>query len=151
LKIDSASFGEIEFDPQTVIEFPQGMIAFEGHKQFKLLHAEDFDGLKWLQSITDEHLAFSLMEPIHLGYELEITLSDEEAELLGSSNADELLVFLPVYENNEGEHSSTNSGNPSSRSMRASWRTPIILNPVKCIGYQKALSGIKRTVLVRGS
>ncbi len=151
MKIDSASFGEIEFDPQTVIEFPQGMIAFEGHKQFKLLHAEDFDGLKWLQSITDENLAFSLMEPIHLGYDLEITLSDEEAGLLGSENPEELLVFLPVYEDSEDKDSSTDSEDSSSRSMRASWRTPIILNPVKCIGYQKALSGIKRTVLIRGS
>ncbi len=150
LKIDSASFGEIEIDPKTIITFPQGVVGFEEHHQFKLLHAEDFVGLKWLQSITDEKLAFSIMEPGDLGYEYKITLSDHETAVLESNNTDELLVFLLVYEDEEFLDNGTEAELKSPRSMRASWRMPIILNPSKCIGYQKALKNIQKTISVRG-
>ncbi len=150
MKINSASFGELEIDPKTIIEFPQGVIAFEEHKQFKLLHAEDFEGLRWLQSISDEKLAFSIMEPCDLGHEYEITLSDEEVDLLKSDDADELLVYLLVYEESDDVDSEAESILLPQRSMRANWRTPIILNPTKCLGYQKALTNIQKSVLVRG-
>jgi len=98
LKIDSTMFGEIEFDPANIIKFPNGLVGFDEQKEYKLLHSEEYEGLRWLQSVTDADLAFSLMEPGDLGYELEITLSDSETELLACSDANDLIVFLLVYE-----------------------------------------------------
>jgi len=150
VKIDSTSFGEIEFDPETTLSFPLGLIGFQENHEFKLLHSEDFEGLKWLQSISDADLAFSLMEPAEIGYEYAFALSDEETELLGSDNPEELIVLLVVYEDTANNISEDAPSSSSDRSMRANWRTPIILNPVKRIGLQKELSDIITTTLVRG-
>jgi len=139
-------FGEIEFDPANIIKFPNGLVGFDEQKEYKLLHSEEYEGLRWLQSVTDADLAFSLMEPGDLGYELEITLSDSETELLACSDANDLIVFLLVYED-KNQASDENS----ERAMQASWRSPIIVNPSNCIGYQKVLNDIQKATIIRGN
>jgi flagellar assembly factor FliW len=143
LKIDSTSFGELEIDPETTISFPNGLIGFEENKSFKLFHADEFEGLKWLQSVSDADVALSVMEPADVGYEFSISLSDEETAILGSESPLDLIVLLVVFENPPSEN--------AKRAMSTNWRSPIVLNPFKQVGIQKVLTEVDKTILIRGS
>ncbi len=147
MKIETSSFGVQEIDPETVITFPQGVIAFEKSTRFKLFHSEEYPDLKWLQSLDDGDLCFSIMEPHLFGCEYVFTLSDTDTELLQTTTADELQIYFMVYQGKPGT-------NPKQMNraedvvMNANWRAPLLINPEMRIGLQKLLVDAVRTVKI---
>jgi len=52
-------FGQVDIDPQTVLEFPQGLPGFEQFTRYKLLHEDKPNPqVMWLQSLDDADLMF---------------------------------------------------------------------------------------------
>jgi len=144
MKISTASFGQQDIDPDTIITFPNGLPGFEACQRFKLFHAEENDSLKSLQSIDDAELCFSLMEPILFGYEYEMQLSDEDQALLQIKDAEDLMILLMVYTVDEGERA-------TDIPMNTNWRSPIIINVKDKIGLQKTLTSISKTIKICGA
>ena len=52
LMIESSRFGRVEIDPETVVEFPDGLIGLGGSR-YALLAAEPDSPFLWLHSIED--------------------------------------------------------------------------------------------------
>ena len=143
MQISTTSFGEQEIDPDTIITFPSGVPGFEQCTQFKLFHAEEYESLKWLQSIEDENVCFSLMEPILFGYEYEMVLSDEDLAQLQTSDPENLMIMLMVYKmDDETQRRETDIP------MNTNWRSPVIINVQEKIGLQKVLSNITKTIKI---
>ncbi len=141
MKIDTALFGAQEIDPNTLIEFPQGIPGFESHRQFKLMHQEGEEkAVCYLQSITDGEVMFSLSEPNRFGLDYEITLSDEEAALIDYQEDDVILTLLPLIEEKD----------PSLPKIRANIHAPIIINSRPRRGLQKNLLGPLGTITIKG-
>ncbi|MES9855059.1 MAG: flagellar assembly protein FliW [Sedimenticola sp.] len=147
MKIETRSFGVQDIDPETIITFPQGMVGFESCIHFKLFHSEEFPDLKWLQSLDDEDVCFSIMEPHLFGCEYQFTLSDGEAELLQTDTPDDLLIYFMVYQGRPGTHPE-HSNRAENQAMNANWRAPMLINPEKQTGLNKLLAGAVRTVKI---
>lgn len=74
-------FGKIEFDPVQVIEFPEGLPAFEQERRFVPIERPATAPFIFLQSLTCADLIFITL-PVHLvdaAYELSICAEDLQA------------------------------------------------------------------------
>ncbi|MEJ1298566.1 MAG: flagellar assembly protein FliW [Candidatus Sedimenticola sp. (ex Thyasira tokunagai)] len=147
MKIETSSFGVQRIDPETVINFPQGMLAFENCTRFKLFHSEEFPDLKWLQSLDDEDVCFSIMEPHLFGCEYEFTLGDADTELLQTETPDDLQLYFMVYQGRPGT-SPGHFDHTEDQAMNANWRAPLLINPEKRVGLNKLLVDAVRTVKI---
>jgi flagellar assembly factor FliW len=63
MKWATRQFGELEFGDEHVLTFPEGLIGFEGFKQYLLVVDERTNPFRWLVSIESEDLSFPLLDP----------------------------------------------------------------------------------------
>lgn len=131
VKLTLPRFGseEVEIDPDTLIEFPDGLPGFEDCKRFKLFHSGENPVIFWLQSVDDAGVVFSLTDPGLLKIFYELTLTDEEEGTLCVTEGDELNIAVIL---SQGEKSHTAAVQPNLRS-------PIVINISKRIALQKSL------------
>jgi len=64
MKLENKQFGEIDFDPETVIQFRDGILGFEDLKEFLLVSEKD-GFFFWLTAVDEPELIFPLF-PINL-------------------------------------------------------------------------------------
>jgi flagellar assembly factor FliW len=64
MKLNTKHFGEIEIDENSIINFPDGLLAFEDNKKFIIIDNPDKENpFQWLQSIDNPNLAFVIINP----------------------------------------------------------------------------------------
>jgi flagellar assembly factor FliW len=85
----TAHLGEVEYDPETIVEFPVGLPAFEQERRFLLLRDDRYRPLVFLQSVENEGLAFLAIDVRDVVLEYGLELSDEDLALLGCGDASE--------------------------------------------------------------
>lgn len=95
LTIESARFGSIEIDPETVIEFPDGLIGLGGTR-FALVTTEPDAPIVWLHCVDDPKLSLPVTDPNRYfsGYKVELT--DEDGERFGLDDQTPVDVFVTV-------------------------------------------------------
>ena len=76
-------FGEIEYDPENTLEFPEGLIGFEDLRQFIVMPNEKDGPLFWIQSIEDPQIAFVMTDPTGFFVGYEIAPDNRERKKLG--------------------------------------------------------------------
>lgn len=95
MKIQTALLGELEIDENYILNFTEGIPAFEEEKQFVLLPMEDKGPFYYLQSIYNEDLCLLLAEPFVFFPHYEIEVADEELHKLGIDNdKGSMLVYV---------------------------------------------------------
>lgn len=94
LTIDSTRFGRIEVAPESVIEFPNGLIGLESRRFTLVARDADADFL-WLHSLDDPALALPVTDPRRFFSSFELQLGDGELERLGLPDA-EAHVYVTV-------------------------------------------------------
>lgn len=128
-------FGQIDIDPQTVLEFPQGLPGFEQYTRYKLLHEDKPNPqVMWLQSLDDADLVFSVIEADRLGLNYQIVLSDEEVAMLQLATPEDAVLLLILSRPEDG-----------SAPVAANTRAPLVLNPVARKGLQK--TGVRADIV----
>jgi flagellar assembly factor FliW len=93
--IDSR-FGEIEFDPDKVLYFPEGLIGFEDMRRFVVMPNRKDSPLFWIQSVDDAEIAFLLTDPTHFFLDYRAIPDARECEKLGISPKDECYCLSVV-------------------------------------------------------
>jgi flagellar assembly factor FliW len=93
--LHSTRFGEMDISPDSVLEFPTGLIGLGGSRYALLARSEDAAFI-WLHSLDDPDLAIPVTNPWRFFSEYEVELSDEEAERIGISDADQTSVYVTV-------------------------------------------------------
>ncbi len=91
----STRFGEMEIPSESVIEFPTGLIGLAGTR-YALLARSPESAFIWLHSLDDPELAIPVTNPWRFFGEYEVELSDDEAERLGISEAEQTSVYVTV-------------------------------------------------------
>jgi len=56
-------FGEVEYDPTSILHFPAGLIGFPNLRQFVVMPNKKEGPLFWIQSIDDPSFALVLTDP----------------------------------------------------------------------------------------
>ena len=93
--INSTRFGRLEVPADAVIEFPNGLIGLGGTRWALLARDED-SAFVWLHSVDDPELAIPVTNPWRFFGDFEVELSDEEAERIGVTAADQTSVYVTV-------------------------------------------------------
>lgn len=126
--VQTARFGDVAVEQERIIQFVEPILGFsDTHRYVILDHAED-SPFKWLQSVEDPELAFVVTNPKMFGIEYEFALSDETAERLALSNAEDALVMTIVNIPQE---------DPSK--MTTNLLGPIVVNQANCQALQVVL------------
>ncbi|NOQ93543.1 MAG: flagellar biosynthesis protein FliW [Methylophaga sp.] len=133
MEIQTSHFGTQSINESDVLTFPNGLLGFEEHTQFKLFHEESSNPtVHWLQSVTGDQVSMSVVSPVELGLEYEIMLTDEDEVLLELDDINDAQVILIVYKQDE----KTNAN------FKAIIRAPLVINTKKNIGLQKHLEQV---------
>mgnify|MGYP002151907695 CR=1 FL=1 len=138
MEIQTSNFGTQTINASDIINFPNGLLGFEEHTQFKLFHEEsDNPTIHWLQSVTDDDLSMSIVSPTAFGLEYEITLSDDDEALLKFDDINDIQVVLVVYKKQD------EATTDDDFDFKAIVRAPIIINTKENIGLQKHLEQVE--------
>jgi len=136
MNIQTSNFGTQSINSHDIISFPGGLLGLEEHTEFKLFHEEsDNPTIHWLQSTTDEDISMSIVSPSAFGIEYEITLTDDDEELLKFDDINDIQVVLIVYKQDEKE-------SDDDFDFKAIIRAPLIINTKENIGLQKHLEQV---------
>ena len=101
-QIQSTRFGTVEVEPESVIEFPNGLIGLGG-SQFVLVAPEADSVFVWLHSVEDPALALPVTRPWNFFPDYEVTLSDAETAALAFGADAEPDVWVTVRATDELE------------------------------------------------
>jgi flagellar assembly factor FliW len=96
MKIQTRLFGEVEFDPQKVIHFPEGLIGLNNLKDFFLIDDENIAPFQWFQSIDEPTLAFVVINPFFYKEDFKVPHLHEHFNLLSAVNEDSLTYLTIV-------------------------------------------------------
>jgi len=136
MEIQTLNFGTQSINEHDIISFPDGLLGLKDHTKFKLFHEEsDSPTIHWLQSITDANITMSIVSPTTFGIEYEITLTDDDEELLKFDDINDIQVVLVIYKQNEKE-------SDDDFDFKAIIRAPLIINTKENIGLQKHLEHV---------
>lgn len=125
MKLDTKHFGEIEIDDQNIIDFPEGIPAFENVHKFVLIGNHDEESpFLWLQSVDNTDLAFVMIDPYSIQSDYEVDIDDSEVEILNIKDTNKVLVYCIVVIPDDITQ------------MTANLRAPILINTENNIGKQ---------------
>lgn len=125
MKLDSRLFGPIDYEPDDIIHFPNGLPSFNDEHQFLLIPMDSSSSSPLcLQSITTPALTFILMNPFSLCPSYAPVLHPNERKDLGVSH-DENLCFYVLCAMRRPVHTST-----------VNMKCPIVLNPDTKTAFQ---------------
>lgn len=133
--LETKHFGKIEVDGKAVLTFDSGLPGFEHLKKFILIGGGDGTSpFKWLQCVSDPHVAFAIANPFMLVRDYDFEISDEDADRLEIEKPEEVAVYVIVVV----------PGDPDKMSMNL--KAPLIINSRNRRGAQIILDTGKYTV-----
>ncbi len=128
VKLITKNFGEIEIDEKKIIHFPEGILGFEGEKEFVIINNEDEESpFGWLQSIGNPELAFVIINPFFVYPNYDIVVPEAAQKKLEIQDKEDLSIYSIVVVPKDIEK------------MTANLLGPIIINAKKLIGKQVIL------------
>ncbi|MCK4623379.1 MAG: flagellar assembly protein FliW [Desulfuromonadales bacterium] len=89
-------FGDIEYDPDNTLLFPEGLIGFENLRNFVVMPNEKEGPLFWIQSVDDPQVAFILTDPTGFYFDYKVVPDGRERQKLGIDEDGECLVVSVV-------------------------------------------------------
>ncbi len=117
MKIQTALLGELEIDENGILDFIEGIPAFEEEKQFVLLPMEEKGPFYYLQSVRSRDLCLLLAEPFVFFPDYEIEIADDELKKLEIASHNAMLVYVVLTVPDDF------------KSTTANLLAPIIINP----------------------
>lgn len=95
MKLQTKYFGEIEYDADDILTFPNGLYGFDDEKEFLLIPFDGSQGsLLCLQSRATPTLAFVLMDPFMLQPDYMPVPQKAELSALGVKDSGDLCYYV---------------------------------------------------------
>lgn len=82
MKIETRDFGTMEISEEQILEFPNGIYAFEDAKRFAFIELEKGHYPAWLQCVDSIKPCFIVFDPWLICKDYEITLNSGEKAML---------------------------------------------------------------------
>ena len=95
-KINTSRFGELEIDEKRVINFKDGIPAFENEKEFVILPYDEETPYYFMQSMKTPDLAFLLTVPFLFFPNYTFEIDDTTIEELDIKSKDKLLYYTLI-------------------------------------------------------
>jgi flagellar assembly factor FliW len=96
MKTIQSRFGEIEYDPENVVTFPEGLIGFETLRDFIVMPNKKEGLLFWIQSVEDPEVALVLTDPTNFFLTYKVVPEEGERAKLDISEEDDSYSLVVV-------------------------------------------------------
>ena len=94
--LQTSRFGEIEISPDTIVEFPSGLIGLGGSRYTVISRSEEA-AFSWLQSMDDPELAIPVTDPWRFFSDYVVELSDSDEDRIGIADSlDQAAIWVTV-------------------------------------------------------
>jgi len=147
MQFNTTLFGPQDIQDADLITFPKGLPGLEDAVRFKIFHEEGKPTVHWFQSVDDENICLSVMEPELLGIGYEFSLSDEQSDLIEAEEGDDLVVAVILSKETSG--TSTQEVTETIGGIRANLNSPLVINPRSRKGVQVPLYKIQRLTIIK--
>ncbi|MBU9721726.1 MULTISPECIES: flagellar assembly protein FliW [Bacillaceae] len=129
MKIETKYAGEVEINPNNIIQFEQGIPSFEEEKEFILLpYSEEQSPFYILQSVKTSGLAFMVMTPFTFFPDYEAKLSDSVIEQLAIEKQEDVALFVIITLRETLQESTVNLKGPIVVNSAAQKGKQVVLN-----------------------
>ena len=91
--VQTGRFGPIEISTDEIISIPSGILGFADEQNFCLVDSGDDTLILWLQSLSNPHLAFPVLEPKVFKNDYVVRLSAAELRELKLNSIKDAAVF----------------------------------------------------------
>jgi flagellar assembly factor FliW len=89
-------FGEVTYDPDKVVHFPEGLIGFERLRDFIVMPNKNDDVLLCFQNVEEPHVAFLLINPSLFFPDYQVDVSRKVREKLGIELDDPCFILTTI-------------------------------------------------------
>jgi len=96
IKTIQTRFGDVDYSPANVLQFPEGLLGFGELREFIVMPNQKHGPLFWIQSVDDPQVAFVLTDPTNFFPEYQVVPDSSERKKLGMRKADEAHVLSVV-------------------------------------------------------
>lgn len=128
MKLSTKHFGEIEIDENSILNFPDGLLAFEDNKRFIIIDNPDEEiPFHWLQSLDNPNLAFVIINPFLFKKDYEFDIPQTVVKKLQIEEEKDIAVYSIVVVPDDINQ------------MTANLSGPIIINTKNRFGKQIVL------------
>ncbi len=127
MHIESPHFGKLAFDPDQVLEFPEGLLGFPALSRFLRVGPEDYEPIEFLVPVDEPKLRFPVLSPYLVRPEYDLPVGMAEREALDLAEDGSLMVFCVANLTSRVEDATLNL------------LAPILVNPDNRRGRQVVL------------
>lgn len=127
MQINTARFGPLTIDPETILHFPLGLLGFETVQRYVQIDSEAIAPMRWLQAVDEPSLSFLVVEPGQFFPEYAVPLSDADEQMLQIASDTELVVACLVVIPEDPKQ------------MTVNLMGPLVVNATKRLGKQVVL------------
>lgn len=92
----SQRFGEITFEPEDIVTFPDGFLGFPEATRWLVVTHREGSAFRWLQSLDLSELAFLVVDPLAFRPEYQVPMRQEDARDLEVDETTPTLVYTIV-------------------------------------------------------
>ena len=103
MKTIETRFGEVEYDPSHVLNFPEGLVGLDQCKNFLVMPNKKQGPLFWIQCVDDPAFAFVVTDPTNFFRDYMVVPDDNERQKLGIDAKGECFVLAIVSISEEKE------------------------------------------------
>ncbi len=122
MHIHTSRFDVVPIEPEDILLFTRGLIAFEDHRHWVLLADDETPAVAWLQSLSDPAVALPTVSPRRFVPGYRISLGRSQLTPLELAALDRAFALAVVNRNESG--------------LTLNLRAPIIVNLDRRIGRQ---------------
>jgi flagellar assembly factor FliW len=130
MRLENTKLGDVEFEDDRIVTFPEGLPGFADARRFVLLDVRPGSAYKWLLSLDRPDLALVVADPFPFFPGYQAPLEDKELAPLGYLRKDELAVLAVVTVRGRRKEDTT-----------FNLRAPIVVNTRTLLGRQVILKG----------
>jgi len=126
VNIKTKAYGDYEINESEILNFPNGILAFEEYTSYAVITGGDDNPFHWLQSLDNENIAFLIMEPTDLvpSYQPEL-IKHEVVSVFKEENSEALSLWCIL---------TIPQGHPEK--MTINMQGPLLISKTKKLGGQ---------------
>ena len=141
MRINVPQLGEMEVPAEKILQFTQGLFAFEEYKKYFILDPEEKDfPFRLLKSLEEESLGFIITDPFLFKPDYEFELDEETLQELEIEKPEDILTYVLLVIPDKVEEISANLAAPVIVNMAKQLAKQVILQcgdyPTKYMIFQ---------------
>lgn len=126
MDVHTTRFGPVTVEPDDILLFPDGLMAFEGHRHWVLLADAANRAVGWLQSISSPELALGVVSPRRFVPDYQVRVAQSQLTTLQLEQTHEAYVLAIIAKHED--------------SLAINLKAPLIINLHRLLGRQVIVS-----------